>query len=102
MLFNWIRPYTLLGIVIWGYRIHTSIISSQTDSPANEGSVPEGSMINSSCILYQICVSAETAAGFGEEACIISSRSGGTVFDHFLCTNTYYCNEKSIPILTYM
>lgn len=84
LLIDWIHPYTLPGMVILGYHIHTSIVScSLTDSATNDGTAPEVSPYNNSCVLYQICVGAETAAGVSEEVFIIRCRTGGTVVISF-------------------
>lgn len=88
MLFtSWSAPFTLDGISICYYHIifTTYNVTSLEQAPHNisyqmkeDTSILFAELLdNNSCIVYETCVQAVTAAGLGEAACVNNSRIRG-------------------------
>ena len=75
--------FTLHGVDILGYLIETESVSSDVSKPVVTHDLQNSSNIinGTNCVEYQICVSAETAAGVGDQTCILRSRIAGGVLN---------------------
>lgn len=84
---SWGAPFTLEGISISYYQINITRYNVTSFGQATHNVTHlttestsiyfQDLMDNSSCIVYQTCVQAVTAAGLGEAACINNSRIEG-------------------------
>ena len=80
---QWSPPYTLPGVSITSYLVETTKVIGMdvyehflTNESMRSLHMPD----EIDCTEYQICVSAETAAGVGERACTFTNRTAGGMF----------------------